>query len=297
MPFAPAGRVKLYYETTGRGFPIVFAHEFAGDCRSWEPQVRHFSRRYRCVTFNARGYPPSDVPRALGAYSQAHSADDAAHVMQHLGIAKAHVVGLSMGGFAALHYGLRHARKAASLLVAGAGSGAPPSLRRQFQRDSILAAAGLERDGMAKGAARMAIGPTRVQLQNKDRRGWEEFRKHLAEHSAVGSAMTLRGYQARRPSLYDMERKLRKLALPVLLAIGDEDEPCLEANLYLKRTLPRAGLWIAPNTGHAINLEEPDAFNAEMERFLAAAEQNRWPLRDPRSLVGSSFGLPKAKRR
>src|ERR1051325_3480350 len=100
--------VKLYYEETGAGTPIVFVHEFAGDLRSWEPQVRHFSRRYRCIAYNARGYPPSDVPAQVDSYSQARSRDDILSVLDALSIKQAHVVGLSMGGFATLHFGMVH---------------------------------------------------------------------------------------------------------------------------------------------------------------------------------------------
>jgi len=64
MPYAQAKDARLYYEDSGKGTPIVFVHEFSGDLRSWETQVRHFSRRHRCIAFNARGYPPSDVPRS-----------------------------------------------------------------------------------------------------------------------------------------------------------------------------------------------------------------------------------------
>jgi hypothetical protein len=66
------------------------------------------------------------------------------------------------------------------------------------------------------------------------------------------------------------------MAVPVLLAVGDEDAPCLETNLMLKSSLPNAGLWICPNTGHAINLEEPAAFNAHVESFLSAVERGSW---------------------
>jgi pimeloyl-ACP methyl ester carboxylesterase len=297
MPFATADGVKLYYEVTGKGDPIVFVHEFAGDHRSWEPQVRHFSRRYRCVTYNARGYPPSDVPNRLGDYAQVEQADDIGRVMRRVGLKQAHVVGLSMGAFAALHFGLRHPAMARSLTVAGCGSGAVKATRKEFQEDALSAADAMVRNGMAKHAAAVAIGPTRIQLKNKDPRGWAEFSRHLTEHSAKGSAMTLRGYQARRPSLYDLEAALRRLKVPVLLAVGDEDEPCLEANLFLKRCISTAGLWIAPNTGHAINLEEPAAFNQALENFLAQVEQGRWPLRDPRSIGGSSLGVVRQKRR
>src|ERR1700730_11465850 len=115
MPYADSNGVRLYYEEAGKGTPIVFVHEFAADLRSWEPQVRHFSRRYRCVAFNARGYPPSDVPKAKSAYSQRIAADDIANVMRHIGLINAHIIGCSMGGFATVHFGLNYPRMAKSL--------------------------------------------------------------------------------------------------------------------------------------------------------------------------------------
>ena len=121
MPFVRSRSVELYYEEAGKGFPIMFVHEFAHDLRSWEPQLRYFSRRYRCIAYNARGYPPSDVPASPAQYSQAIAADDIAGVMRALGIRKAHIVGCSMGGYATLHFGLRHAPLARSLTVIGAG--------------------------------------------------------------------------------------------------------------------------------------------------------------------------------
>src|ERR1043166_1643214 len=118
--------VKLYYEETGSGIPIVFVHEFAGDYRAWEPQVRFLSRRYRCITYNARGYPPSDVPADLEQYGATHAVDDIASVIRHFGLGKAHIVGLSMGAYATLNFGLRYPHMAYSLVVAGAGSGSDP---------------------------------------------------------------------------------------------------------------------------------------------------------------------------
>src|ERR1700710_2001098 len=98
--------VRLHVEEAGQGTPIVFVHEFAGDHRAWEPQMRHFARRHRCVAYSARGYLPSDVPESPEAYSQAFAVADIVAVMDGLGIEQAHVVGLSMGGFATLHLGL-----------------------------------------------------------------------------------------------------------------------------------------------------------------------------------------------
>jgi pimeloyl-ACP methyl ester carboxylesterase len=283
--------VTLYVEEAGRGFPVLFVHEFAGDHRSWEPQVRALSRRYRCITYNARGYPPSGVPPDPAAYSQARAVADAVAVLDGLGVDRAHVVGLSMGGFATLHLGLRHPDRARSLVVAACGYGAPPEKRDAFREESIVIADAFAAEGAAAVAERYAVGPARVQFQNKDPRGWAEFAAQLAEHSAQGSALTMRGVQAERPSLYDLTDELRALEVPTLIVSGDEDEGCLEPSLMLKRTIPTAGLAVLPKTGHTCNLEEPDAFNRLLERFFADVEHDAWGARDPRSLATSTTGM------
>jgi pimeloyl-ACP methyl ester carboxylesterase len=277
--------VKLYYEEAGEGIPIVFVHEFAGDYRSYEPQMRHFSRRYRCIAYNARGYPPSDVPAEVAKYSQARARDDVRAVLDQLGIDKAHVVGISMGGFAALHFGMRYGDRARSLVIGGCGYGAEKGKRAQFQAEAEHAAVMFDRIGMAEGAKRYALGATRVQLQNKDRRGWQEFAAQMAEHSALGSANTLRGVQKQRPSLFDLIDEMKKITVPSLVMTGDEDDPCIEPSVLMKRSIATAGLAILPKTGHALNLEEPALFNEMVERFIALVEANRWGVRDPRSVL------------
>ena len=275
--------VRLYVEQSGEGTPIIFVHEFAGDHRSWEPQVRYFSRRYRCVTYSARGYDPSDVPSDVEAYSQDRARDDIRAVMDALDIETAHVVGLSMGGFAALHFGLHYPERALSLVVAGCGYGAEPDARAQFKSEAETMADRILAEGMAAVGAGYAEGPTRVQFQNKDLRGWTEFRDQLCEHSTEGSSLTMRGYQARRPSLYDLGEAMTGLTVPTLIVNGDEDEPCLEVGLFMKRQIPAAGLLIMPKTGHTMNLEEPAAFNTSLDEFFHQVEAGRWDLRDARS--------------
>ena len=282
--------VNLHYEETGAGTPIVFVHEFAGDQRSWEPQVRHFARRYRCITYNARGYPPSDVPEDVSRYSQERARDDILSVLDALKLDRAHVVGLSMGAFATLHFGMKHGRRALSLTVAGGAYGAHPAQYATFQADSRANAEFIRREGMAKFAATYGHGPTRVQLLNKDPRGFAEYERQLAEHSAVGSANTMAGYQARRPSLYNLVEDIKRIDTPTLLMLGDEEEPALEANLFLKRCIATAGLAVLPCSGHAINLEEPALFNRLLEDFLHQVEAGRWRRRDPRSVVPSVYG-------
>lgn len=276
MPYVDASGAKLYYEETGSGYPIIFVHEFGSDCREWEIQVRHFSRAYRCIAYNARGYPPSDVPDDLNQYGWEFAVDDIAAVMRGVGIERAHIVGLSMGGYAALQFGLRHPGKASAIVAAGAGTGSPPSLREAWLKEAPATARGFIERGMEAMAEEMGHSPTRIQLKHKDPRGWQDFMDHLRQHSARGMSNTMARYQKLRPSLHDSQDQFAKLTTPVLLAVGDEDAPCIETNLMLKAAIPTAGLWMCPNTGHAINLEEPATFNAQVESFLSAVERGTW---------------------
>jgi pimeloyl-ACP methyl ester carboxylesterase len=285
--------VRLHYEETGSGTPIVFVHEFAGDSRSWEPQVRYLSRRYRCITFNARGWPPSDVPPDVASYSQDRARDDIRSVIDHLRIDKAHIVGLSMGGFATLHFGLKYPDRARSLLVAGAGYGSERDKRETFRSEAAAIADRLEREGMAAFARAYAYGPTRVQFERKDPRGFAEFKAMLAEHSATGAANTQLGVQRERPSIFDLEEQLARLMVPLLVLTGDEDWPCLAPGVFIKRTCPSAALLVMPNCGHAANIEEPGAFNAALAEFLAQVDAGRWPMRDPRAVSESITGISK----
>ena len=283
--------VRLYFEETGTGTPVIFVHEFAGDFRSWEPQMRHFGQRYRCIAFNARGYPPSDAPESPAAYSQDRAADDIRSVLDHLGVERAHVVGLSMGGFATLHFGFRHPSRARSLCVAGCGYGAEPDQRDRFRAEAEATAAFIMSVGMTRFAEKYAHGPTRVQFENKDPRGFAEFKRMLAEHSALGSANTQLGVQRERPSLYDLVEDMRRLAVPTLILHGDEDWPCLSPGLLMKRNIPSAALAVMPNCGHGINLEAPDLFNRLIGDFLAQVDAGRWPTRDPRAVSPSITGM------
>jgi pimeloyl-ACP methyl ester carboxylesterase len=283
--------IRLHYEESGRGTPLIFVHEFAGDHRSYEAQLRHFSRRYHAIAFNARGYPPSDVPEAVSAYSQARAADDILAILDHVGAPKAHVAGISMGAFATLHFGLRHPGRALSLCLGGCGYGAEPERQAQFRAEADATAEALRRDGMAAFAERYAYGPTRVQFETKDPRGHAEFKRMLTEHSALGSANTQAGVQKQRPSLYDLADPLGRLTVPTLIVAGDEDWPCLAPSLMLKQTIPTAALAVLPNTGHALSVEEPDAYNRLLDDFLAQVETGRWPTRDPRAVSATITGI------
>ncbi|MDN4016090.1 alpha/beta fold hydrolase [Zwartia panacis] len=276
--------IRLHYEEAGQGTPIVFVHEFAGDWRAWEPQMRHFSRRHRCITYSARGYLPSDVPKDVSAYSQENAVQDILAVMDAAKIERAHIVGLSMGGFATLHFGLTAPERALSLTVAGAGYAAEKSTQEIMRAKSRATADQFEKIGAKELAKTYALGPTRVQLQNKSPRGWQEFATQLGEHDSLGAANTMRGVQASRPSIYDFESQLKNMHVPTLVINGDEDDQCIAPGIFLKKTIPACGLLMLPKTGHTINLEEPDWFNLFLADFIATVEAGRWTVRDPRSL-------------
>jgi len=283
--------VNLYYEETGSGTPVIFVHEFAGDYRSWEPQVRHFCKRYRVITYNARGYPPSGVPRDVSAYSQNRAADDIKSVLDHLRIDLAHVVGLSMGGFATLHFGFRHPERALSLCVAGCGYGAEPGQRELFRAEALAVADFIKTQGMVVFAEKYTYGPTRVQYENKDPRGFAAFKKMLSEHSVLGSANTQLGCQRERPSLYDLVDQMKELTVPTLMLTGDEDWPCLAPGILMKQSIPSAALAVMPNCGHGINVEDPDEFNHLVGNFITHVDSGRWPMRDPRAISASITGM------
>jgi pimeloyl-ACP methyl ester carboxylesterase len=262
-----ADGTRLYVEEIGTGTPVVFVHEYAGDYRSFEPQLRYFSRQHRCVTFSQRGYPPSDIPSDPARYSQAIARDDVIAVMDALGIGKAHVVGHSMGAYTALHVGIRYPQRCLSVTAAGCGWGSTP--------DPV------KRDAMKALAAEYADAPMRQAFKHKDPRGWAEFARMLAEHSAEGHAHTMLNLQLKRPTLWEMEAELKTFSVPLLVIVGDEDDLCLDGSVFLKRTAPTAALLVIPRAGHTINSEEPAAVNAALAELFSAAEAGRWLAHKP----------------
>lgn len=286
MPYATTqDGVKLYYEEVGQGTPILFVHEFASDYRGWEPQMRAFGQRYRCITYSARGYTPSDVPADPNVYSYKHVMRDVVAVLDHLKIDKAHLIGLSMGGYTSLQVALNHPGRVRSLVLAGTGSGSERWYTEEFHKHSRELGDQFEREGSAAVAKTYGMSPSRVPFLIKDPRGFAEFSRQLAEHDAQGSANTSRGFQGARPSLYDFESEIKKLDIPALIIVGDEDDRCIEPSLFLKQTIPASGLVTFPKTGHVINLEEPALFNQVVGDFLDRVEAGRWLPRDPRTIA------------
>jgi 3-oxoadipate enol-lactonase len=286
MPYASAqDDVRLYFEEAGEGSPIIFLHEFAADHTNWEPQMRYFSRGHRCVAYSARGYAPSDVPSSADVYTYKHFYTDALAVLDHLKIAKAHFVGLSMGSYSSLQIGLNAPQRALSMTLAAVGSGSSLENLDAFRMQCRANAEQYETIGAAEVAKATREAPSRIPFLLKDPRGHAEFYQSLARHDATGSANTMRSFQGGRPSIYTLTEAIEKVPTPALIICGDEDDNCIEPSLFLKKHLPAAGLAFFPKSGHVLNLEEPALFNEMVERFIALAEAGRWRARDPRSVA------------
>ena len=236
--------------------------------------MRYFSRRYRVVTWNYRGYPPSEVPKDADAYSIEILVEDLRGLMQHLGIRRAHVGGLSLGGGVTVNFGIRHPDLAASLIICGAGSGSdnPEEFLKNAGRPGRSLRA---RRGRGQGAE-LRHQPGAPRLRREGPRGHAEFMRNVLDHSGVGSALMARGIQMKRKTIYQLEPELKTITAPALVVVGDQDEPCLGPGLFMKKHIPHAGLVVAPMTGHTVNIEEPGLFNQLVAEFLTSVESGRY---------------------
>jgi pimeloyl-ACP methyl ester carboxylesterase len=274
MPIASVNGVELHWEATGMGAPIVWVHEYGGDSRSWEPQVRYFSRRYRVIAYDQRGYAPSTVPGTAGDYSHTLLVEDLHQLVRHLGLGPMHLAGCSMGANVARDFALAHPEQVRSLMLVGVGAG---SVRREeFLLAQEATAAGLEREGIAARVRAFDTVPTRASFKAKDPRGFAEFLRQAGEHDVRACTHLARQVMAKRKTIFDLEADLKALRIPTLILVGDQDTPCLEPSLVMRGWMPHAGLAVFPACGHTPNLEEPSLFNFQAAEFLAAVEEGRW---------------------
>ena len=266
--------IKLYAESHGDGVPIVFVHELAGSCRSFDPQVAAWKDRWRCIAFNARGYPPSAVPEKVDAYSQEIAASDIGAVLDGFGLADAHLVGVSMGSASSLQFALAHPGRVRSVTLTSIGSGSDLKPGEFAANMEELAKLTLEK-GMRALAESYGASPTRYRLKDKNPPEFGNFIEQLAAGSPRGITNTMRGVQQRRPPLYAHKERIAALRVPALIVLGAEDEPCVKPSHFLKETVLGARLEVLDKTGHAVNLEEPALYNRLVLEFIEAAEAKR----------------------
>jgi pimeloyl-ACP methyl ester carboxylesterase len=267
---------RLYAEIQGPddAVPIVFVHELAGSCRSFDLQVADWRDAWRCITFNARGYPPSEIPPSIDSYSQGHAAADIGAVLDGFGLEDAHIVGVSMGSASTLQYAIRHPDRVRSITLTSIGSGADLKPGEFAASMEVLAELALTR-GMHVLAEHYAATPTRYRLKEKNPAEHENFVDQLASNSALGITNTMRGVQSKRAPLYAHQEHIAALNVPALVVLGEEDEPCVKPSHFLKDHLPGARLEIVAKTGHCVNLEEPALYNRLIMGFIEGIEARR----------------------
>ena len=275
MPQATAADgTKLYYESQGSGPAIIFVHELAGTCHSFDLQVAALKGNYRCLTFNARGYPPSDVPAAVDAYSQDIAASDIGAVLDAAGEKDAHVMGVSMGSAAALQFALANPQRVRSAILCSIGSGSDAK-SEEYVANMEAMAARVEKNGMDQIRQNFTSSPARLKLKEKSPVEYQKFLGEIEKFSVQGLTNTMRGVQKRRPPLYAHKDKIAAMTIPTLVVLGGIDQGCEKPSHFLKETLPGARLEILPNTGHGVNIEEPDRVNRMVEEFVAGVEARR----------------------
>ena len=268
MPIARVNGVALYYESTGTGRPpLVLVHGFACGIRSWDLQVKPLSRRRRVVAYDVRGHGISEAPREASAYSQPTSVADLAALLRHLGIRRAALCGLSMGGNIALNFALAHPEVVSALVVVDTGAGSDDNAG--WVADAQDFAATLDRGGMEAFADAACAYPMYARYIAQGPEAERRIRACLMTHRAHGIAHTARQVLARRPTIYSLEDGLRRLRVPTLLIVGEHDDRCRKIHDFMGRTIPGARSVVLPGLGHLSPLEAPDRFNRLVSRFLA----------------------------
>ncbi len=275
MPFAEAtDGLKLCFEDHGEGQPVIWLHEFGGEPASWDFQLAHFSKNFRCITYAARGFQPSKTPRAMEMYGQAQATADVAAVLDHLNIRQAHLVGTSMGSFTSLDFALEHPGRVLSLTLVGNSSGPrTDDERERYRRDWI----GHEIREREKFGGRGAVGvleldPAYQALQKNLPSVWRDYAKRLSAQSLTGALNILKTLHWNRRSIWADEARLRAITCPVLLVHGDEDYYLVaETNQYLEQVIPGASRTLFESTGHLVNIERADRFNRLLDDHLRSA--------------------------
>ena len=274
MPkFLTPDGLSLYYEKHGRGEAIVFVHEFGGDYRSWWRQVPAFSETHHCIVYSARGFLPSAVPESQNAYGQAQATADLLALLDGLQIQSAHLVGTSMGSFTSLDFALDHPGRVKSLTLVGNSSGPRNDAERRSYRDDWVAPE-IERrlaEGGEGAVAVLAQDPAYRSFREQDPAGWQRYSGHLRAQPVEGAVNILKTLHWNRRSLWDDQDRLAVVTCPVMLIMGAEDYYLVgETNAFLDEVLPNSRRHCFDETGHLVNIERAEAFNALLREFLSS---------------------------
>lgn len=266
MPRFAAQGASLDFELAGAGPALLLAHGFGCGRRSWQPQLETLARVASVGTYDARAHGASDAPADPAAYSPAIFVSDLVALLDHLGLARASIGGLSMGANVALHFALEHPDRIDALILADVGSGSDASAAWRAGVEAV--AARLEHEGIEVFADASLANAAFARYAAQGAQAAAFIRACLTSNSAQGLAHVARGVILARPSLYALEARLRALRVPTLLIAGEHDDACIPVHRFLADVIPGARHVVLPGVGHLSNLEAPEEFNAEVAAFL-----------------------------
>ncbi len=253
MPKVRVNDIELYYEVHGQGYPVVFLHGFAGTVNMWQPQVPALSRDYRFITYDARGHGQSESPPSPDQYSADIVVEDLFQLLETLGIEKAVVGGLSMGGYKSLRFYLHHPQKVTALILMDTGPGyRNPARREEWNQQEEQLAKRLETEGI-ESFARSAPTYTPREL--------------MLKQNPIGLANMARKVAAQYDSW--VIDNLTEIKVPTLVLVGEKDRAFLQAGDYMSKVIPGAQYTVIPEAGHAANQDNAEAVNQAVLDFLS----------------------------
>ena len=271
MPTAKINGINIYYESHGTGFPLVLAYGIGGNTTEWEPQIPVFSRAYRFIVWDPRGHAQSESPPNSDQYTQEVFAQDLEGLLDHLGINRAYVGGLSMGGGIATRFAILHPERVAALLIfdsfSSSGLETPPENRQM--REEIIRLT--ETEGMSAVAEfAMKNNPNISQTALLGNEQENRVRQMYLALDPVGYAHSTRMIL----NAVFSASLLEGIEVPTLVMAGQEDG-ALPACRFIHEKIKGSKLVVIPEAGHLSNLDQPVAFNHAVLEYLASVDQIR----------------------
>ena len=260
MPKINRDGVKIYYEVHGSGPALLLTHGYSSTSAMWQGQVEALSKHHKLVLWDMRGHGQSDYPEDLKAYSEALTVADMAALLDEVGAENAIVGGLSLGGYMSLAFYRAHPERVRALLIVDTGPGfRKDDAREAWNRRAHETGDRCEREGLAV-------------LKSASRE-----RSDVSHRDASGLARAARGMLTQRDAR--VIESLPSIKVPSLVVVGADDAPFLAASDYMAAKIPNAKKVVVPAAGHAVNIDQPQAFIEAVLPFLDGLPRNLTPER------------------
>jgi pimeloyl-ACP methyl ester carboxylesterase len=255
MPTIDRDGVKIHYEVHGSGPALLLTHGYSSTSAMWEGQIEALSKHHRLAVWDMRGHGQSDYPDDPAAYSEALTVADMAALLDAIGAPTAIVGGLSLGGYMSLAFHRAHPDRVRALLIIDTGPGfKKDDARAAWNKRAHETGERFEREGLAV-------------LQSSSRE-----RSTVSHRNAAGLARAARGMLTQRDAR--VIESLPDIRVPSLVVVGADDAPFLAASDYMAAKIPGAKKAVIASAGHAVNIDQPQAFIDAVLPFLGGLPRN-----------------------